>query len=94
MFIVQVSDCEREKFSQVCGMNEETYNSLCELHMARKVLAYTGTCQPHLCKDLVCGADKNTYPSLCHAHARNIRVDHAGECSPTMSVHKIYLDSI
>lgn len=81
---VDVSDCEKEKLSEVCGINGETYNSRCELHKARVPLAYTGACRPHLCKDQVCGVDKNTYFSICHAHARNVGVDHFGKCFPSM----------
>lgn len=71
--------CDKKNFSEVCGKNEKTYASLCELYKAGKQLAYTGPCRP-LCKGEVCGTDKNTYKSACHARARNIRVDYTGKC--------------
>ena len=70
------------KPSDVCGMNGETYKSLCDLNKARQNLAYTGKCRPSQCKDPVCGVDMNSYPSVCHAQARDIRVNHKGKCFP------------
>ena len=84
LFVVEVKLCEKEKLSPVCGMDGQTYNSLCALQKARQLLAYTGICRSNLCNDQVCGADRNTYASICHAHARRIRVDHTGKCFPKM----------
>lgn len=79
IIVTRNGSCEKQNFSQVCGKDGKTYDSLCLMYRAGYLLAYTGPCRP-LCKGEVCGMDKNTYPSACHARAHNTKVDYSGKC--------------
>jgi hypothetical protein len=83
------NDCDGLAERPVCGADNSTYDSACELRNARVRFAYAGACVGGSCEERcraygrrVCGADGETYLTACHARCAATTVAHPGPCKP------------